>query len=136
MKTSNCGSIGAGGSGSGSLSSKLKLITPLNDELGVEMHLITDTSLEGPEKDSNCDSRREICLLRLAVRKHPSPSAQRVASRVLTSMETLFRIESVCSTISSFPEKSRPPGSPASSLLGDNKDTDPQSPEGFLEFFF
>ena len=50
-------------------------------------------------------------------------------------MDTLFRIESVCSTISSFPEKSRPPGSLASSLLDDDKETDPQSPEGFVEFF-
>ena len=134
-KTSNCGNLGAGGGGSGSLSSKVKLTMPLNEVLGVEMHLITDDSLDGPENDSICDNRLEICLLRFAVRRHPSPSAQRVASRVLTRIETLFRIESVCSTISSFPEKSRPPGSPASSLLDDDKDTDPQSPEGFVEFF-
>ena len=100
--------------------------------LGVDTHLITDVSLDGPEKDSNCDNRLEICLLKLAVRRHPSPSAQRVASRVLTRIETLSRIESVCSSISSSPEKSRPPGSPASSLLDDHKESDPQSPEGFL----
>ena len=103
--------------------------------LGVDTHLITDVSLDGPENDSNCDNRLEICLLRLAVRRHPSPSAQRVASRVLTRIETLFRMESDCSSISSSPEKSRPPGNRASSLLDDHKESDPSNPEGFVEFF-
>ena len=94
------------------------------------MHRITEISLDGPEKLSSSDRRLEICLLRLAVRRHPSPAAQRVASRVLTRIETRFRMESVSSSISSFPVKSRPPGNPASSLLGDNRESDPWSPEG------
>ena len=94
------------------------------------MHRITEISLDGPEKLSSSDRRLEICLLSLAVRRHPSPAAQRVASRVLTRIETRFRMESVSSSISSFPVKSRPPGSPASSLLGDNRESDPWSPEG------
>ena len=133
MKISNGRCVGTCGRGSVSLSSKLKLRS-LNVVLGVDTHLITDVSLDGPENDSNCDNRLEICLLRLAVRRHPSPSAQRVASRVLTRIETLFRMESDCSSISSLPEKSRPPGSRASSLLDDHKESDPPNPEGFVEF--
>ena len=92
---------------------------------------MTEVSLDGPENVSSCDARLEICLFKQAVRRHPSSPAQRVASRVLTRIETAFRTDSDSSSISSCPEMSRPPGSPASSLLGDDKDTDPQNPEGF-----
>ena len=126
MNTSNCGNVskggGAGAGGSNSCwSMKLKLTRSPMEEFGVDTQRMTDVSLDGPENDSSCETRLEICLFKLAVRRHPSPSAHRVASRVLTRMETAFRIELDSSSICSVPEKSRPPGSPASSLLDDTE---------------
>ena len=121
MKMLNTGT-GAGGiscscSCNCSVSSKLKVMQSRNELFGVETQRMTEVSLDGPENESSWDKRAEICLFKFSVRMQFLPAVLRVASRVETRTETRFKMDSVWSSISSDPEKSRSSRGPASSLL-------------------